>query len=171
MANRTLRSCIVEIHTDDKDFTARECEGDCAVEQPTVLGCLEEPKSVDLPSQQEFELGSTGVGTECGLGQPDIGESRVTDTIQTPISDSGDLKNLFAGILAAINESNKALQSSVEAKLSNLQESVRADIRSENEKLINKFEGESKTKQRIFRETRFRIWEVDAFGRAGTKRY
>jgi hypothetical protein len=145
--------------TDDEDFTAGEREGDCSVE---------EPHSVDLPSQQGVGLVSTRVGTECGWGQPDIGESRLTDILQTPISDSGDLKNLFAGMLAAINESNKALQSSVEAKinrlqensnrlqasveskLSNLQETVRADIRSESEKLIKKFEKENQKLSKQF---------------------
>jgi hypothetical protein len=106
------------------------------VEQPEVLGSGDEQNTVDLPPQQEIELDSTRAGTEYTLGQLDIGKSRAEDAMEIPNAESGDLKNLLACFLAAFNERNKALQSSVETKINQLQERVRTDIKSENEKLI-----------------------------------
>jgi hypothetical protein len=85
-------------------------------------------------------------------------------------AESGDLRNLLTGFLAAINESNKAfqssvvakinelqesntkLQTSVESKLSKLQESVRADISSKIEKSIKRFEVENQKLGKEFSE-------------------
>jgi hypothetical protein len=77
MANRTLRSHAVKIHTDNEDFT--DGKSDCAVGQRTVLGSYEETNRVDLTWQQRVELGFPTVVTESGRQQPDIGESKVAD--------------------------------------------------------------------------------------------
>jgi hypothetical protein len=97
-------------------------ESDCAGTQTTVLGSHRETDTVDLPTQQRVELGFKTVVTESGREQSDIGESKVADTMRTPISDSEELKNLFATMFAAINESNKAPQSSLATKMNELQE-------------------------------------------------
>jgi hypothetical protein len=139
------------------------------VEQPEVLGNGGEQNSVDLPLQQEIDLGSTRVGTESELGQPDFVESGVRGTMEIPTAESGGLKHFLAGFLAAINESNKAflssiytkinqlqessskLQASVETKLSTLQEeSARADIRSGIEELSKRFEMENQNLSKEF---------------------
>jgi hypothetical protein len=56
----------------------------------------------------------------------------------------------LAGFLADINENNRALQSSAETKINQLQETVRADIRSENKKLIKRFEMENQNLSKEF---------------------
>jgi hypothetical protein len=117
MANHTLRSRTIELHTDEGDFTAGKTEWDYTVEQPEVLGNGDEQNSVGLLSQQEIKLGSTRAGIESGLWQPDIVESLVPDKMEIPTAESGDLKNLSVDLLAAINESTMALQSSVETKI------------------------------------------------------
>jgi hypothetical protein len=53
MANCTLWSRTVELHTDDENFMGGDSGCVCTVEQTAGLGSAEEQNSVDLPSQQE----------------------------------------------------------------------------------------------------------------------
>jgi hypothetical protein len=154
MANRTLRSRTVELNQDGVEFRAGESDGDRASGQPELLGRadehLEGPETItrQVPESESLDLEVT----ETNLGQLDIVEVRWESPPEISKADSNDLRNLFAKMLSAIKnssrqmqesnveENNKALQNNVAASNSKRQESARADIQSETEKLIKRFE-------------------------------
>jgi hypothetical protein len=147
MANRALRSRTVEVSQEICEITAEESPSDWPSAQPEVLGSASE----HIESQSD----------DRGLVTPDdtveqrevMAECRDEASKETSATVPSNLQDLFNGMLAAFKES----QATVESKLNKLEESntklaesnarlensLRADIRSENEKLIKRFEAEN----------------------------
>jgi t-SNARE complex subunit (syntaxin) len=181
MPNRALRSRTVEINPEDSDLPAGE--RDYADRQSEGLGS-------DLVLEGGLSNAQRDTPTEVSMS-----EQREGVTTGIAVTEAPNLRDLFTGMLAAMQESNKALQSSAESKISSLQENskalqtsieakisglqensnklqasveaklnqleqsnvklqekVRADIRSENVKLIERFEAENKKLSNAFSE-------------------
>jgi hypothetical protein len=126
----------VELDQKDTEFTARESVCNRPSAQPEELGSvIEQPE---------------GRSEDANLGMSSTELDHQDFVTETPAIVPPALQIWFADILEAvkagneqIQESNKALQSSVESKLSKLEESdvkmqksIKADIKVENEKLI-----------------------------------
>jgi ABC-type hemin transport system substrate-binding protein len=73
-------------------------------------------------------------------------EAREKSTLGPSFNDSGEIKQMLAGIMTVIQQSNAKLQESVKADI----DSVRKDIKAENEKLIKRFELQSQGAQKEF---------------------
>lgn len=160
MASRALRSRTVEISPEDLEMQAGENTSDRPSEQPEDLGSLGEPSEQTYISPHEVALGPqpdvsiVGPEVEAGTPSPEL----------LGTGHSIELKQILAGIMAAIQQSNATLQESVRAELNTLREqnqvfqeniradihSVRTDLRSENEKLIKRFESQTQEAKKEF---------------------
>jgi hypothetical protein len=111
MAKSTLRSRIVELNQEDDEFTAGESACDWPSDQPEGLGSSIGQPEGNRVAQREVNSGSTDFGTsESKLRQFDVIEIRGEVTKETPAADPS---HFFAGMLAAIKDSNRFFQSSV----------------------------------------------------------
>jgi DNA anti-recombination protein RmuC len=161
MAHRTLRIRIVELGQEGTEFTTSDSECGSPSAEPEKLSSVSEQTVGALAAPATDETSGT------------VAEDSVDITRETPALDPSNLQGLLAGMLTAIRESqssveaklnkieksnakleenSRKLQSSVESKLNKLEESLRADIKAENDKLIRRFESQNQKLSKEFSE-------------------
>jgi hypothetical protein len=141
MASRALRSRTVEASQENLELPEGESAGDRPSDQPEGLGSVGEPSELTSPSRQEVVL-----KRDSEVLPTEQVEAREQSTKGPSFDDSGEIKQMLAGIMTVIQQSNAKLQESVKADI----DSVRKDIKAENEKLIKRFELQSQDAKKEF---------------------
>jgi hypothetical protein len=140
MVSRALRSRTVEANQDDNELPARESD--------KFVSLSSESESVEIAAVSQQEVAGE---LEPEPQAVELVEVRGENAKECADHDPSELKQMLAGMMAMIQQSVRkdigsvkadinSVKTDITSKFNKLQEDLRVEIKSENEKLIKKFE-------------------------------